>query len=288
MNNLGIVILNYRNYNLSMKCLDNLLSLKVGAYFVIVDNNSQNDSYEHLLSKYKNIDNVDVINTSFNGGYSYGNNVGIHFLLNKYQNTEYICIINPDVEIEYKEIFNNLVKKLETHDDIAAITGIMQIRGKTSINNSFWKIPNSIEIATGNSILANLKENKLTENNENIVKVDVIPGSFFIIKVSVLERIGYLDENIFLYNEENTLAIKIKNIGLTNAISTNDYYNHNHQKKDKKLVDIYRQRKISDASRRYLCKKFYSIPSLILLDVVIVTNYILIPFKYLKKKIRQL
>ena len=58
--------------------------------------------------------------------------------------------------------------------------------------------------------------------------VDVVSGCFFLIKSTVLEEIVFLDENVFLYYEENILATKLKQLGLKSVINNEIVIIHNH------------------------------------------------------------
>lgn len=42
----------------------------------------------------------------------------------------------------------------------------------------------------------------------------MIYGCFYIIKSEILERINYLDEDVFLFNEEDILVYKLEELGL--------------------------------------------------------------------------
>ena len=65
-------------------------------FFIVVDNRSKNESESILNDKYHENSKVDFIVSDINGGYSYGNNYGAKYALNKY-NSEYIIVANPDV-----------------------------------------------------------------------------------------------------------------------------------------------------------------------------------------------
>ena len=64
-NEISIIILNYFNYKLTTACVDNLLNLELESRIIIVDNNSQNESYKYLKDYYRNTITVDVIKKSY-------------------------------------------------------------------------------------------------------------------------------------------------------------------------------------------------------------------------------
>ena len=66
-NGVGIVILNYRNYQLTLECADSfLMQSGVEKQIVIVDNGSPNESYDILLEHYKDNPYVNVISLKNN------------------------------------------------------------------------------------------------------------------------------------------------------------------------------------------------------------------------------
>ena len=281
---IGIIILNYNNYELTIKCAENLLNLEVDAIILIVDNKSTNDSFNILKQHFYN--KIDVIQSGQNKGYSSGNNLGFKYLKNKYPFLKYVSIMNPDVLITYRNIFSNLTSLLEKYDDIAAITGMTLTRGKLNISNCFWNIPRGIEVATEQFELSNRKELPLEPDENGVAKVEVIPGCFFIIKADIFEKIGGFDENVFLFNEENILAIKIRKIGMSNALSVKDSYIHNHVHYKKNLKQKLHSKEIGYNSRRYLISTYYGCTERIFFEIIVIINRLIIVLKYLKKAIK--
>ena len=76
MSKIGMVILNYNDYETTSNYIDMIKNYKSINYIVVVDNNSTDGSYEKL-SKI-NSNKIKVIKTDKNKGYAYGNNFGIN------------------------------------------------------------------------------------------------------------------------------------------------------------------------------------------------------------------
>ena len=62
---------------------------------VVIDNNSTNDSYNIIKNSF---DNIAIIKTSVNDGFSYGNNVVINYALSN--GADYILLLNNDTMVE--------------------------------------------------------------------------------------------------------------------------------------------------------------------------------------------
>ncbi len=71
----GLVILNYNDFTMTQSLVDSIRDFPEINHVVIVDNNSPNESYE-VLKKCEG-GKITVIQSGRNGGYSFGNNVGI-------------------------------------------------------------------------------------------------------------------------------------------------------------------------------------------------------------------
>ena len=65
--------------------------------------------------------------------------------------------------------------------------------------------------------------------------VDVVSGSFFIIKSDIFEEIKGFDERTFLYCEENILGYKLKEKGYYTLLDNSCYYDHFHSVTIKKV-----------------------------------------------------
>lgn len=277
MNEIGVVVLNYMKYELTKQCVDALLALQASIQIVVVDNNSPNESYKKLSQYFEAPTSVEVVKNKENSGYAAGNNVGIRYLFKHYDNIRFVCIMNPDVQVTYKELFENLKNKLEDNDDIAIMTGVMRGVDNRPVATTYWNVPKKREIALGHSVLWKKEYPINTNLPASLIRVEVVPGSFFMVKRVVYEQLGGLDEGTFLYNEENILGYQIRNLGMTEALSLDDYYIHNHPKGPREALKIkLSSRKVGNQSRRYLCHKYYGKLDAALLEGVIAANYIII------------
>lgn len=258
LNELALVVLNYNSYAMTIKCVDQLLSFSAGFHIVIVDNMSTDESYNKLVEYYDTF-NVDVIETNYNGGYSAGNNVGIHFAEKKYS-VKYVAIVNPDVIIPSLNVIKELVVTLE-NDDRCAITGGSPIDREGVINpeHAAWKIPSMYEFIISKSIFYRKKNKTKTTNTCRNIQVDCVAGCFFIIKIEALRAINYMDEDLFMYDEEILLGFKLKNKGYTEILRTDLLYYHNHIPANSPTIKNYiGKRKIRFRSDVVLFKKVYS------------------------------
>lgn len=291
---LSIVVLNYKNYTMTMQCVDKLIENNCACRIVIVDNNSSNGSFEKLRDKYKDINNVVILSSSNNRGYGAGNNIGIKFIRDN-TNCKYVCIMNPDIIIQEKSIFDNLVRKLEKYN-LQGITALQITSDKFNPTTLGWHLPSFKDILILNSKIVskfinpiNYNEYSMVDKEEYLAEVDVMPGCFFIIDINIFESLGYFDEKTFLYYEENILSYKAKEINCKFAISLNDVYIHEHKEKDISLLSLinkYKDRKILLESQKVYVKNYLKVNSIkmIIYYLSILYNlYIELPLIHISK-----
>ncbi|MDG2949975.1 glycosyltransferase family 2 protein [Exercitatus varius] len=288
MNNLSLIILNYNSFLDTEKCVSKLLSFSSNFRIIIVDNHSQDCSYSYLVNRFGKDNSVDIIISDKNGGYSYGNNFGIRFAKEKY-NSKIIGILNPDVILPDLSLLTDLVVFLENNNNLAMI-GACPIENKQySPNKAGWSIPNKFDVFLDRSLwLPRWKNNTLNILDENIAKVDCVVGCFFLIKESIFSELRYFDENVFLYNEENILGIKLSQKGYQAGIAYKKFYYHNHdytKELNRNLRSKIYMLKIRFNSRKYLINKYYSFWQIPFLYVVEFLNVVKISLGHIKNKL---
>ncbi len=260
MGKVGIVILNYNTYDLTCKLVKSSMGMRVFDYIVLVDNCSD-DNFEEFLKDFPN--DVIYIKTSENGGYAKGNNVGIRILEKKGCSIGFIA--NPDVIFD-KDCIEKISTFLKENKDYAvASCSRNQENGK--ITGQYWWIPDYkytvLEaLYFGRRYLdkkcihlTNKETDSCSGEQQNFKCVEVVGGAFFGFNVKLLGKVGYLDENTFLWYEENILAYKLREAGYKVGYLKNCHYVHNHVKKGhgNKNMDIFL------ASKRYYCYEYLKI-----------------------------
>ena len=254
MSKVGMVILNYNDYETTRKYIDNIKKYKVLNEIVIVDNNSTDGSYEKLSNLKDN--KISVIKTDKNKGYAYGNNVGINYL-NEQANVDYIIISNPDIILEEKDI-NKLKKDLDDNKDISLVAPVIKQLGEEIRG---WRLPN-----LKNEILQNInyfhrkaKKELLYKEDKyksKLTKVDVVPGCFFMIRKEILNLIGNFDESTFLYYEENIIGYKLKTINKKTCIDNSVTITHDLSVSVDKSFNSIKKYKILKDSQKYYVKYY--------------------------------
>lgn len=223
---IGIVILNYKNYTVTLRCVDSIFKNPPSEDFqvIIVDNGSQNESAHVLKEKYSSYSNVVVHELFENRGFAAGNNYGID-LCEKMGVIE--CILTNSDIIFCPNSIDNLIGVVRQRKD-AVIVGPKIIAGSTlSVQQSsrLQKIRFIDVIEIGRFF----PQKKLDEVNESgIRKVHSVSGCCFAINIRNFRNMGAFDTNTFLYNEENIMGIQAEKKGLSVYIDLDTQVIHEH------------------------------------------------------------
>lgn len=239
----GCIVLNYKAAEQTIRNVDILTKNNSNVFVVIVDNCSTGNDYENMVQYYTPNPRVDVILSTENGGYSKGNNIGIKYLLHKFPEIKYIAIMNPDVRCDDKEMIFGLTQRLEEYPDMVLVAPLMLEGDKINFQKIGWQLPLFTELLLSKMYIIGriikCRETKYVPViGARIFRYDTVQGSFFVIKKSIFEKMGYFDENVFMYSEENILGAKIKQMN-PNAYAGVDFsytyiHEHNYAKKSLK------------------------------------------------------
>lgn len=288
MSKVGMVILNYNDYETTKNYLNEIKNYKNLNKIVVVDNNSTDNSYEKL--KEFNNSKIDIIKTDSNKGYAYGNNFGIRHI-NSNSDLDYIIISNPDITVSDSTI-GRLKKDLDDNEDIAVVAPAIKQLGETIRG---WRLPNKKhEILSNINFYHRKIEKRLKypdqKYNGNLTKVEVVSGCFFMIRNDIFKLIGYFDEGTFLYYEENILGQKLKRINRKSFIDNGVEVSHNLSVSVDKSFNTINKYKILKQSQKYYCKyylKFNFFDNILLgltYRISLVVAYIVRFFRNLRSK----
>jgi len=220
--NVSVVIVTFRSTQLTIDCLRSVeaerstpgLSLRV----IIVDNASGDFP---ILSRAV-ADNrwsswVTLLLAPRNGGFAYGNNLGIRLALDRGA-SDYVLLLNPDTQVRHGAI-GTLVRFLEANPQ-AGIAG----SSFENMDGSAWSIAfrfptwisefcSALDIGPVTRMFSRWRVAR--EMAHATQPVDWICGASMLIRSEVFSLIGGMDENYFLYFEETDFCLRARQSGFT-------------------------------------------------------------------------
>ena len=262
---IAVIIVNYNDVDDTIKYVKKITKYEIISRIVIVDNNS---TIPNAFEKLKTLEDekVKVIQSEKNGGYNYGNNFGIKYLESQNEKYDYFIISNPDIEVS-EEAIKHCLEEMEKDKNIAIISPRMFNKDNKPIRRSSWKKRTFILDVIHSTRLLEIIFYKKLRNGEysekdyekKMLEVESISGAFFIIKTDILKDIGYFDENVFLFYEEDILSEKLAKTNYKIISLNSEKFIHYESQTIGKTLSYFRKIKELFKSKMYFQKKYNKI-----------------------------
>jgi len=208
---LFISIVAWKGADLTIDCLRSIapeLASVPGTRVVVVDNASPDGSADRVAQAIA--DNhwgawATLIRAPGNGGFAAGNNIAIREMLAEARPAEFCLLLNPDTLVRPGAL-RILLDFLIAHPKVGIAGGRSEDLDATPQMCCF-RFPNAINEWLGYlgiGVLDRIFKRHLTRLGipEQPREVDWVSGAFMLIRKSVIDAIGLMDETYFLYFEE--------------------------------------------------------------------------------------
>jgi len=207
---LSVVIVNYNVEYFLEQCLQSVDKAlrNVDGEVWMVDNMSVDGSVDMVRKKFPH---VHCIANQENVGFSRANNQAI-----RDAKGEYVLLLNPDTVVE-EDTFEKVVAFMDQNPDAGGL-GVKMIDGKGTFlpeskrglptpSVAFYKIFGLSRIFPRSKKFGRYHLGYLDENGTH--EVEILAGAFMLLRKSVLDEIGLLDEDFFMYGEDIDLSYRI-------------------------------------------------------------------------------
>lgn len=275
------LILNYKTYWETLACVQSIFDTvgKETIYskiheIVIVDNGSNNESFEVLSKAYLNIPGIHIIQNRCNLGFAKGNNVG--FTYAKYQlNAQFITMINSDIILNDSSYIDKIISCYDEVKFAVAGPNVVNASGEllnpakstikdiNDVNKTIKKLERRIKLCKYHLELPYIVWTKFLEifliNIHKIVEKpdinhelrdmlidtedsNVLHGCFLIFSDLYIEMFDGLYDATFLYFEETLLRLRCNRYNLKMYYISGISAIHNESRTEKYINNKLRER----------------------------------------------
>ena len=202
-----IIVVNYNGFSDTVECVESLKKINYTNFeheIIVVDNGSIND-FEKLKNKLE-VDNVVVLDAGSNLGFSGGNNVGIRYAIDN--GADYILLLNNDTLVE-PDFLNHMVRTAKENNGDAVVTNKIMCEAERNI---IWYAGGSFNSKTSRTVAFGINE-KDCEKYSVKCEVSFASGCCMLIPINIINAVGLMCEDYFLYCEDTDYCLRILNAG---------------------------------------------------------------------------
>lgn len=196
----AIILVNYNGAEDTIECIKSLSAIEDVAYEIIVVDNKSTDDSVNRLKKFQKIAKFNLLELEYNNGFSAGNNIGIEYA----KNADYFLLLNNDTVVK-PDFLSKLLYAMESNPRCgAAISKILYY----SQPDTIWYAGGSFDKRTARSEHYCFNQKDINKE-ESVQKVTFASGCCLCISQKVLRRVGMLNEDFFLYEEDADYCYRI-------------------------------------------------------------------------------
>lgn len=207
----SIIIVNYNTKEITNQCINSIFNHTFGLDFeVIVVDNFSTDGSAELFSK----DNrIKYIYSQKNLGFGKANNLGY-----KYSSGKFIFLLNPDTLLLNNAVYYFYTEMSRFDKNVACIGSVLKAQDGMTDTHSYGKFP------TNHTLLQNLFNLYFKRKVEHEyfeyfpLEVDYITGADLFIRRKVIDKLGFFDEDFFMYFEETDLQYRYRKAGYKSLV----------------------------------------------------------------------
>jgi len=216
----GIVIVSYKSAALTVDCLRSVAAERAGSArrirCVVIDNASGDaPDVARAIEAEGWSDWARVVAAPRNGGFAYGNNLGLREL-ERDGRVDFVHLLNPDTVLRAGAI-DALVDFLDAHPRAGLAGGIFENGdgSEWAIAFRFPTMSSEFEQGAKLGLVSRLLARRRVSMSmgQQAAQVDWLAGASMMVRREVFSRIGGLDETFFLYFEETEFCHRARAAG---------------------------------------------------------------------------
>ena len=247
----AIILLNYNGANDTIECIESIKQSIYKNYEIIVVDNCSTDDSIAALEEYSKKTPFTLLKSKTNNGFSAGNNIGIKEA--KKGKFDYVLLLNNDTLVT-ENFLVALLDAYKTVDRSSVLTGSILYAYE---REKIWFAGGHCSEWTARPKHLRINE-PISSIPENIERINFISGCEVLIPIAVIEKIGLMDEDYFLYSEDIDYSMRIAKNGIPMYYVPKSVIYHkvsSSTSKISRMVSYYSVR-----NRRILIKKHFPFP----------------------------
>ncbi len=214
---LSVIIVSYNVKYFVEQCLNSLAKATEGIEHevFVVDNHSRDDSVRYLSHRFRG---VSVIDCAHNLGFSRANNIAM-----RQSSGEYVLLLNPDT-IVGEDTIRLALEFMDAHPAAGAAGVLMHNSDGSRALESRRGLPTPFTaLCKMTGLCARFPRHRALGHYymgylgwDELARIEVVSGAFFLLRRSAIDSVGMLDEDFFMYGEDIDLSYRLLKGGFEN------------------------------------------------------------------------
>jgi GT2 family glycosyltransferase len=209
----SVIVVSYNTRDLTAACLHSVLSesADIACELIVVDNASSDGSAEMVAAEFPD---VHLIANTENVGFAKANNQAFQLARGRY-----LLLLNPDTLV----VNDAIARTVEFADSMtgAGVIGCRVLWPDGEQSRSLYRfrrlrdvalnlfVPN--RLTKGSSLLGGARYAGI--DLDRVQDVEVVAGCFMLVRSEILDQVGGMDEDFFMYGEESEWCFRIRKAG---------------------------------------------------------------------------
>ncbi len=209
----SVIIVNWNTRQMLEDCLSSVFAetQSIAMEVVVIDNGSTDGSCQMCKSRFPQ---VKLIENPDNIGFARAMNQGFEMATG-----EHVLMLNSDTVVLDKAIEKS-VAFADTRPDVGII-GCRLLNPDRSFQDSCFRFPSLLGLFLSGAYLSQFFKHSYVLNWDRYGyrqwsdphEVDCVMGSFMLMRASMLDEVGLLDNDYFMYGEETDFAFRARKAG---------------------------------------------------------------------------
>lgn len=211
MNKTDVIIVHFGDINTTLGAISSLKKHTTYRNIIVVNNDKRIKVEDYIKSR-----NVISVNSEKNLGFAAGVNRGIKIAIEK--NAEYIVLLNNDAKAE-DDFISTLSRSFSTAEKAGIIAPVIKFKQN---GQALYDTGGVIQNKTGKTY-----HNNYTKIPKiKLISAEYVSGCCMMIRADVIKKIGYFDEQFFLYYEDVDFCLRANKVGYEIYCSTDAIVSH--------------------------------------------------------------
>ncbi|MEE8565554.1 MAG: glycosyltransferase family 2 protein [Candidatus Thermoplasmatota archaeon] len=226
---LSIIIVNWNNKDILRDCLNSIYHTpNVSKYeIIVVDNHSEDGSVELIKNKFVD---VKLIENNKNLGFAKANNQAI-----KIARGDYILLLNNDTVVTNTYFFDRMIEYMKKNPQVG-ILGCKLLHPDGTLQSCGGSFPSVWGIFKSQILFTKTwkRLGKSKQGDNHFKKVDFVCGACLMTRKEILDKVGLLKEEYFMYGEDVEFCYRVRKVGYDIGVLTDESIIHLHSKSTEK------------------------------------------------------